>query len=68
MAKNTFQFLEVGRVDPQKLDAAERIKRSGEIYGDFDKKGAAEQSERCLECVILIVSGNVQYITTFQTG
>jgi len=50
MAKNTFQFLEVGRVDPQKLDAAERIKRSGEIYGDFDKTGAAEQSERCLEC------------------
>ena len=50
MAKNTFQFLEVGRVDPQKLDAAERIKRSGEIYGDFDKTVAAEQSERCLEC------------------
>ena len=50
MAKNTFQFLEVGRVDPQKLDAAERIKRSGEIYGDFDKTVASEQSERCLEC------------------
>ncbi len=48
--KNTFQFLEVGRVDPKKLDAAERIKRAGEIYGDFDKQGAAEQSERCLEC------------------
>lgn len=50
MAKNTFQFLEVGRVDPKKLDAEERIKRSGEIYGDFDKDSSAEQSDRCLEC------------------
>lgn len=50
MAKNTFQFLEVGRVDPKKLDAAERIKRSGEIYGSFDKDSSAEQAERCLEC------------------
>lgn len=50
MAKNTFQFLEVGRVDPKKLDAAERIKRSGEIYGDFDKESSAEQAERCIEC------------------
>ena len=50
MAKNTFQFLEVGRVDPKKLDAQERIKRSGEIYGDFDKDSSAEQSDRCLEC------------------
>ncbi len=50
MAKNTFQFLVVGRVDPKKLDAEERIKRSGEIYGDFDKDSSAEQSDRCLEC------------------
>ena len=50
MAKNTFQFLEVGRVDPKKLDAEERVKRSGEIYGSFDKDSSAEQSERCLEC------------------
>ena len=50
MAKNTFQFLEVGRVDTKKLDAQERIKRSGEIYGDFDKDSSAEQSDRCLEC------------------
>ncbi len=50
MAKNTFQFLEVGRVDPKKLDASERIKRSGEIYGSFDKAASAEQSDRCLEC------------------
>lgn len=50
MAKNTFQFLEVGRVDPQKLDAKERIKQAGEIYGGFEKESAAEQSDRCLEC------------------
>ena len=50
MAKNTFQFLEVSRVDPKKLDAEERVKRSGEIYGSFDKDSSAEQSERCLEC------------------
>lgn len=50
MAKNTFQFLEVGRVDPQKLEAKERIKKAGEIYGSFNKDSAAEQSDRCLEC------------------
>ena len=50
MAKNTFQFLEVGRVDPKKLKADERIKGFGEIYGEFDDKSSAEQSDRCLEC------------------
>ena len=41
MAKNTFQFLEVRRVDPKKLDAEERVKRSGEIYVSFDKDSSA---------------------------
>ena len=50
MAKNTFQFLEVGRVDPKKLKADERIKGFGEIYGEFDADSSAEQSDRCLEC------------------
>lgn len=50
MKKNNFQFLDVGRVDPQKMDAQERVQQFGEIYGDFDKQGAAEQSDRCLEC------------------
>ncbi|PCH64702.1 MAG: glutamate synthase small subunit [Gammaproteobacteria bacterium] len=50
MAKNTFQFLEVGRFDPKKLKAEERIKGFGEIYGEFDAKSSAEQSDRCLEC------------------
>jgi glutamate synthase (NADPH/NADH) small chain len=50
MAKNTFQFLEVGRVDPKKLKADERVKEFGEIYGEFDADSSAEQSDRCLEC------------------
>ena len=50
MAKNTFQFLEVGRFDPKKLSADERVKGFGEIYGEFDADSSAEQSERCLEC------------------
>jgi glutamate synthase (NADPH/NADH) small chain len=50
MTKNTFQFLDVGRVDPKKLDAKARIKEFGEIYGEFEADSAAEQSDRCLEC------------------
>ncbi|HCN99552.1 MULTISPECIES: FAD-dependent oxidoreductase [unclassified Methylophaga] len=50
MKKNTFQFLDVGRVDPKKLDANVRKQQFGEIYGEFDASQAAEQSDRCLEC------------------
>jgi glutamate synthase (NADPH/NADH) small chain len=50
MAKNTFQFLDVGRVDPKKLDAKVRVQQFGEIYGEFDNKESAEQADRCLEC------------------
>ncbi len=50
MAKNSFQFLDVGRFDPKKQEASERIKGFGEIYGQFDEKSSAEQSDRCLEC------------------
>lgn len=50
MAKNTFQFLDVGRVDPKKLDAKVRVQQFGEIYGEFDKDSSAEQADRCLEC------------------
>ncbi|MCB2427081.1 FAD-dependent oxidoreductase [Methylophaga pinxianii] len=50
MKKNTFQFLDVGRVDPKKLDANVRKQQFGEIYGDFEDDRAAEQSDRCLEC------------------
>lgn len=50
MAKNNFQFLDVGRFDPKKQQASERIKGFGEIYGQFDEQSSAEQSDRCLEC------------------
>ncbi|NQY27715.1 MAG: FAD-dependent oxidoreductase [Piscirickettsiaceae bacterium] len=50
MAKNTFQFLDVKRHDPKKIDAKNRIKNFGEIYEGFDAKSSAEQSDRCLEC------------------
>ena len=50
MAKNNFQFLDVGRVDPDKAHARHRIKHFSEIYGQFSKQAAAQQSDRCLEC------------------
>ena len=50
MAKNTFQFLEVGRHDPKKFEAKKRIEGFSEIYEGFEQPAAAEQSERCLEC------------------
>lgn len=50
MAKNTFQFLDVKRHDPNKIDAETRVENFGEIYEDFEKDAAAEQSDRCLEC------------------
>jgi glutamate synthase (NADPH/NADH) small chain len=50
MTKNTFQFLDVGRVDPKKLAAKDRIKGFGEIYGGFDADASAQQADRCLEC------------------
>ena len=50
MAKNNFQFLDVKRHDPKKMEAKNRIKNFGEIYEGFDAKASAEQSDRCLEC------------------
>jgi glutamate synthase (NADPH/NADH) small chain len=50
MAKNTFQFLDVKRHDPNKVAAETRVKNFGEIYEGFDDKSSAEQSDRCLEC------------------
>jgi len=47
---NLFQFLEVPRQDPDKVPSQERSKQFNEIYGQFDKEGAASQAERCLGC------------------
>ncbi|PKM43965.1 MAG: glutamate synthase small subunit [Gammaproteobacteria bacterium HGW-Gammaproteobacteria-1] len=47
---NVFQFLQVPRIDPEKKSVEVRIKEYAEIYGQFDKDGAAAQSDRCLAC------------------
>lgn len=48
--RNNFEFLDVPRKDPQKLSATVRVKKWGEIYGQFNAKNAAEQAGRCLAC------------------
>ncbi len=50
MTKNIFQFLDVKRHDPNKLDAKTRIQHFGEIYQGFDAPSSAQQADRCLEC------------------
>ncbi len=47
---NDFQFLDVGRVDPQKKDIETRKADFVEIYQPFSQEEAAAQSHRCLEC------------------
>ena len=48
--KNDFQFLEVGRYDPNKKNIEERKINFVEIYGDYNQSEAANQSHRCLDC------------------
>ncbi|MFT7286999.1 MAG: glutamate synthase (NADPH/NADH) small chain [Halieaceae bacterium] len=47
---NNFQFIDVGRNDPNKKDMHSRKTEYAEIYDPFSKAGVEEQSERCLEC------------------
>lgn len=47
---NALQFLDIGRVDPDKKPVNIRIKEYAEIYGDFDTETAAYQAGRCLHC------------------
>jgi len=47
---NHFQFLQVGRHDPEKKTVEIRVKEYREIYGEFDQSRAAEQADRCLHC------------------
>ena len=48
--KNDFQFLEVGRYDPNKKNIEERKINFVEIYGDYNQSEASNQSHRCLDC------------------
>lgn len=45
-----FQFIDVGRNDPDKKHLSARKTRYAEIYDPFTKAQVEEQSERCLEC------------------
>lgn len=47
---NNFQFLDVGRQDPQKKDMEARTTQFVEIYQPFTKDEVADQSHRCLDC------------------
>lgn len=47
---NNFQFLDVGRQDPDKKDIASRTSEYVEIYEPFRKEQAEGQAHRCLEC------------------
>ncbi|WFF41949.1 glutamate synthase small subunit [Salinicola endophyticus] len=47
---NDFQFIDVGRRDPQKKDARSRAKEFAEIYEPFRPSEAASQAHRCLHC------------------
>ena len=47
---NDFQFLDVGRQDPDKKDLATRKHQFVEVYQPFTQEQAASQSHRCLEC------------------
>ncbi len=47
---NNFQFIEVGRNDPDKKSLRERKQEYVEIYNPYSEEQVAEQSHRCLEC------------------
>ena len=47
---NNFQFIDVGRSDPDVKALGERKTEYVEIYNGFSKNQVAEQSHRCLEC------------------
>lgn len=47
---NDFQFVDVGRKDPEKKDARTRAKEFAEIYEPFKPSDAASQAHRCLHC------------------
>lgn len=47
---NNFQFIDVGRRDPEKKDARLRSCDFGEIYAAFRSQDAASQAHRCLGC------------------
>ncbi len=49
---NNFQFVEVGRQDPDKKDMQTRTEQFVEIYKPYAETQVQSQSHRCLECGI----------------
>jgi glutamate synthase (NADPH/NADH) small chain len=47
---NNFQFIDVGRADPDKKHMGARRTEYVEIYDPYTKQQVEEQSDRCLEC------------------
>ncbi|MCV6588747.1 MAG: FAD-dependent oxidoreductase [Marinobacterium sp.] len=47
---NDFQFYEVTREGPAKIDASVRKEQFAEIYEEFPQQQASEQAHRCLAC------------------
>ncbi|MDR5867242.1 FAD-dependent oxidoreductase [Halomonas koreensis] len=47
---NDFQFIDVGRQDPEKKPARTRARQFAEIYEPFQPQEAAAQAHRCLHC------------------
>lgn len=47
---NNFQFIDVGRADPDKKGMPARKSEYVEIYDPYTKEQVESQSERCLEC------------------
>ncbi|WP_188150034.1 FAD-dependent oxidoreductase [Teredinibacter waterburyi] len=47
---NNFQFIDVGRQDPNKKDIGTRKHEFVEIYQPFQEEQVKDQSHRCLEC------------------
>lgn len=48
--KNNFQFIEVGRQDPEKKSMDRRTLEFVEIYEPYRKDRVENQADRCLEC------------------
>jgi len=47
---NDFQFIDVGRQDPEKKEARARAREFAEIYEPYKPSEAANQAHRCLDC------------------
>ena len=50
MSKNVYQFMDVERIDPPKMEIAKRKIDFVEIYQPLGKDQSAGQADRCLDC------------------